>query len=161
VIYGISQDNDGRPLIALYVGDFDPSGLDMSEQDLPKRLEEYGGGHVQLIRIALTPEQVVGLPSAPVEDKRNDPRFKWYRERGYGSQFWELDAMDPRDLRDCVEKAIKEWIEPEAWKRCEIVNAAEQESLKTVLGNWGKPELLDPSAEILDWNVRPEPPVEA
>ena len=38
--------------------------------------------------------------------------------------------MDPNDLRDCVEKAIKELIEPVAWKRCEVVNKAEQESLQ-------------------------------
>ena len=44
--------------------------------------------------------------------------------------------MDPRDLRECVEQAIDELIEPVAWARCEIVNAAELESLQTVLSNW-------------------------
>ena len=47
-----------------------------------------------------------------------------------------LDAMDPNDLRDCVEQAIRGLIEPVAWKRCEIVNRAEQESLRTVLDSW-------------------------
>src|SRR5262249_2174019 len=37
-VYDVSQDDDGRELIALYVGDFDPSGLYMSEEDLPTRL---------------------------------------------------------------------------------------------------------------------------
>jgi hypothetical protein len=31
-----------RPLIALYIGDWDPSGLCMSERDLPERLHRYG-----------------------------------------------------------------------------------------------------------------------
>ena len=44
--------------------------------------------------------------------------------------------MDPNDLRDCVEREIVKLIEPEAWRRCEVVNAAEQESLRTVLDNW-------------------------
>ena len=44
--------------------------------------------------------------------------------------------MDPRDLRNCVEKEIKKLIEPIAWKRCEIVNRAEQESLKTIIAKW-------------------------
>jgi hypothetical protein len=48
--------------------------------------------------------------------------------------------MDPGDLRDCVESAILELIEPVAWQRCEVVNRAEQESLKTVLKNWGTAE---------------------
>jgi hypothetical protein len=47
--------------------------------------------------------------------------------------------MDPNDLRDCVEQEIKRWIEPVAWARCETVNGAEQESLRTILSNWGKP----------------------
>ena len=44
--------------------------------------------------------------------------------------------MDPNDLRDCVEEAIEELIEPVAWERCEVVNGAEQESLKTILAKW-------------------------
>jgi hypothetical protein len=49
----ISQDCDGRVLIALYCGDYDPSGMCMSVRDLPSRLEEYGGDHVEVRRIAL------------------------------------------------------------------------------------------------------------
>jgi hypothetical protein len=45
--------------------------------------------------------------------------------------------MDPRDLRNCVERAIKKVIEPVAWERCEIVNKAEQESLRDILKQWG------------------------
>ena len=136
-LYDVSQDDDGRDLIVLYVGDLDPSGMFMSEADLPNRLSEYGGDHITLKRIALTPEHVRGLPSFPATDKRKDPRYKWFRAN-YGDRCWELDAMDPNDLRDCVREAIVELIEPVAWERCERVNRAEQESLKTVLEEWGK-----------------------
>ena len=136
-IHDVAQNGDGRILIVLYVGDFDPSGLFMSEQDLPNRLAEYGGDHVKLKRIALTRAQVRGLPSFPVTDKRQDPRYKWWLRNDYGPRCWELDAMDPNDLRDCVEREIRKLIEPVAWRRCEIVNTAEQESLKTVLKKWG------------------------
>jgi hypothetical protein len=47
--------------------------------------------------------------------------------------------MDPDDLRDCVEQEIEKLLEPVAWQRCEVVNKAEQESLKTIRGKWGKP----------------------
>ena len=46
IVYDISQDDDGRPLIILYVGDFDPSGMYMSEEDLPNRFSKYDGNHV-------------------------------------------------------------------------------------------------------------------
>ena len=137
-IYDVSQDDDGRELIVLYVGDFDPSGMFMSEKDLPSRLSNYGGNHITLMRIALTREHVNGLPSFPATDKRKDPRYKWF-VKNYGKRCWELDAMDPNKLRDCVEQAIVELIEPVAWKRCEVVNQAEQESLRTILGKWGEP----------------------
>jgi hypothetical protein len=45
--------------------------------------------------------------------------------------------MDPNALRDCVEREIRKLIEPVAWQRCAIVNKAEQESLRTILGKWG------------------------
>jgi hypothetical protein len=135
-IHDVSQDDDGRELIVLYVGDYDPSGLFMSEEDLPTRLSDYGGDHITLRRIALTREHVNGLPSFPATDKSKDPRYKCFRDN-YGDRCWELDAMDPNGLRDCVENAIVELIEPVAWKRCEIVNRAEQESLKTIIANWG------------------------
>jgi hypothetical protein len=136
--HDIAEDDDGRDLIVLYVGDFDPSGMFMSEQDLPARFEKYGGDHINLWRIALTREQARGLPSFPASDKRKDPRYKWFRDN-YGDRCWELDAMDPNDLRDCVEQEIVELIEPEAWRRCEVVNRAEQESLKTILEKWRAP----------------------
>jgi hypothetical protein len=134
-VHDVADDNDGRELIALYVGDYDPSGLFMSQEDLPSRLADYDGHHVDVRRIALTRAQVVGLPSFPATDKRKDPRYGWF-VRDYGQRCWEIDAMDPNDLRDCVEEAIKDLIEPEAWERCEIVNDAEQESLKTILEKW-------------------------
>jgi hypothetical protein len=135
-VYDVSQDDDGRDLIALYVGDFDPSGMFMSEEDLPTRLSDYGGDHIELRRIALTREHVNGLPPFPATDKRKDPRYKWFRAN-YGDRCWELDAMDPNDLRDCVEKEIVKLIEPVAWERCEIINQTEQQSLKTILEKWG------------------------
>ena len=136
IVYDISRDDDGRPLIILYVGDFDPSGMYMSEKDLPNRFSKYDGNHVTTRRIALTRKQVKGLPSFPAADKRKDPRYKWFRSN-YGDRCWELDAMDPNDLRVCVETAIVALIEPVAWQRCEIINQAERESLQTILQKWG------------------------
>jgi hypothetical protein len=134
-VHDAAEDNDGRPLIILYVGDFDPSGMFMSEVDLPKRLANYGGDHITIKRIALTQDQVSGLPSFPATDKRKDPRYEWF-VANHGERCWELDAMDPNDLRECVEEAILDLIEPTAWQRCEVVNQAEQESLKTILTKW-------------------------
>jgi hypothetical protein len=135
-IHEVAQDDDGRPLIVLYAGDYDPSGMYMSERDLPDRLSKYGGDHVQMRRVALLQRDLAGLPSFPASDKRKDPRYAWF-VRNFGLQCWELDAMDPNDLRDRVEHEIVEHIEPGAWARCDRINRVEQESLRTVLAGWG------------------------
>jgi hypothetical protein len=134
-IYDVAQDGDGRPLIVLYVGDYDPSGLYMSERDLPERLAKYGGHHVDLTRIALTREQLDGLPSFPASDKKKDPRYQWF-VRHYGKRCWELDALDPNDLREIVRDAIEQEIEPVAWKRSADGEKAERNSIETVVAKW-------------------------
>jgi hypothetical protein len=47
-INDVCEYHDGRPLTILYVGDFDPSGMWMSERDIPERLTRYGGDHVSI-----------------------------------------------------------------------------------------------------------------
>jgi hypothetical protein len=143
-VHDIAEDDDGRDMFVLYVGDFDPSGMFMSEKDLPTRFAKYDGEHIRLGRIALTRKHLRRLPSFPATDKKKDPRYKWFIEN-YGERCWELDAMDPNALRDCVEQAIVDLIEPEAWQRCETINEAERESLRTVLDSWKapRPRFLD------------------
>ena len=125
-----------KPLTVLYVGDWDPSGLHMSEQDLPARLLAEGAA-VRLLRVALTAEDVRGdgLPSFPAASKRRDPRYAWYAAR-YGGRCWELDALSPVVLRERMEATIFALIDMDAWQRADVVEAAERASLIEVLGNW-------------------------
>jgi hypothetical protein len=119
-----------RPLVALYVGDWDPSGLWMSERDLPERLARYGA-NVCLKRIALTIDDVSNsaLPSFPASTKGKDPRHRWFVER-YGSQCWELDALPPPVLRERVTEAIQDYLDIAAWNHCAKIEAAELASIK-------------------------------
>jgi hypothetical protein len=126
-----------RDVVLLYIGDWDCSGLHMSEVDLPGRVERYGG-LVEIRRIALSADDVAALghgPSFSADDKRKDPRYGWYVER-YGRRCWELDALDPNSLRDRVETAIRQYIDWEAWERCVKVEEAERASLLEVVGAW-------------------------
>jgi len=138
VLNEVSQDDDGRPLIILYVGDFDPSGMCMSERDIPERLARYGGDHITIKRIALLRSDCTLLgrrPAFNVSERKKDPRAPWFRKT-YGQLCWELDAMDPNDLRSRVEQEIKKHIEPVAWERCRVVDTAERESMRQFLDTW-------------------------
>lgn len=64
-----------KPLVLIYIGDWDPSGLYMSERDLPERIDRYGG-QVEIVRVALEKSDVgrgTTLPFFPLEAKSKDP----------------------------------------------------------------------------------------
>ena len=133
VVHDVAEGTDD--LLALYVGDFDPSGMYMSEVDLPARLERYGGD-AEIERVALTDTDIAGnLPSFLAATKRGDPRYKWFIKH-HGPRCWELDAMSPVDLRERVSAAIEENIAPEPWQRAELVEKAERESFIRLMGEW-------------------------
>jgi hypothetical protein len=135
-INDIAGETADETLIAAYVGDFDPSGLHMSEVDLPRRLAKYGG-NVDLVRLGLTRGDAnSGLPEFAADEKRSDPRYQWFVRR-YGQRCFELDALDPNELRDRVERFIRKLIDFAAWDRCKVVEQAEQQSLVAVMESWG------------------------
>jgi hypothetical protein len=123
-----------KRLTVFYVGDWDPSGLHMSAIDLPTRLTRYDGA-ATIVRLALQEGDLAALPSFSAETKRNDPRFAWFREC-YGSTCWELDALSPVILRDRLDRAIADRLDWEAWDRAAIAEAAERESLTSILSAW-------------------------
>jgi hypothetical protein len=124
-----------RYLEILYIGDFDPSGMHMSEVDLPERIKEYGG-LVDITRIALTRADCTdALPSFNVATKQKDPRYRWFR-KNYGQRCWELDAMSPSVLRARVREEIIRRIDMAAWAHCQEVEGAERESLNRYIDAW-------------------------
>jgi hypothetical protein len=129
-----------RWLYVLYVGDWDPSGLCMSERDLPERLARYGGdraGLITLQRVALTADDFTDpdLPSFGAETKSRDPRYRWFADT-YGDRCWELDAMHPNTLRERVKANIEHYVERESWDRYARAQEAEQETLQAALDSW-------------------------
>ena len=123
-----------KPLVALYVGDWDPSGKHMSDVDLPGRLAQYGAS-VTLQRIALLERDLRRLPSFDPESKIADPRYRWFCKR-VGSQCYELDAMSPPDLRARVEEQIRSFIDLAKWDHARTVEAAEVESMQDFHKSW-------------------------
>ena len=127
----VEADDESTATIILYVGDADPSGMSMSERDLPRRFAEYSrSGHYHSLvirRLVLRPEDGLqrGLLRFPVADKRKDPRYKWWCRQDYGDWCYELDAIDPRELRTIVADAILEYLDLDAWDRCVQAEAAD------------------------------------
>ena len=125
-----------RPLLVFYVGDWDPSGMNMSEVDIPQRLTRYAG-NIALQRVALSHVDVGDptLPGFPAADKHKDSRYPGFMAN-YGPRCWELDALNPNILRARVAENIQEVIDWHAWRRSELVGQAETESLREIIPLW-------------------------
>ena len=126
-----------KPLTVLYVGDYDCSGMCMSEVDIPQRLERYSG-KATIRRIALTADDVApgtSLPSFEAETKTGDSRYQWFVSR-YGNKCWELDAMSPVDLRQRVESAILDMLDTDAWNHARAIEQVEIASMREFQQHW-------------------------
>ena len=98
----------------LYLGDHDPSGLDMI-RDIDDRMKEMlaigGYDHDLYVNpIALTMSQIRKYQPPPNPAKLSDSRAKEYIEK-HGRQSWELDALPPEVLNKLLDDAIKNEID--------------------------------------------------
>jgi hypothetical protein len=128
-----------KPVTVLYVGDFDCSGMCMSEVDIPQRIDRYSG-KISIQRIALTADDVApgtNLPSFLADTKTGDSRYKWFTAR-YGNKCWELDAMSPIVLRERVKNSIIDLLDIDAWNHAGKIEKAEIASMREFGQNWKK-----------------------
>jgi hypothetical protein len=97
-----------KKLVVLVFSDLDPSGQ-LIGQDYVNKFEymvrELGFQKPEIIeRVAVTPEQV--------EQFNLPPRKKTYKRKGT-LDIWELDALNPKILRDIVKNAIERYLDLE------------------------------------------------
>lgn len=108
----------GQNTVIIYLGDHDPSGLDMSENDIPGRFKTFFDGWnrgglfnvrpFEIQRIALNWDQIETFNPPPNPAKETDSRFAAY-EQTFGDQSWELDALDPATLIGIIQEAVDEF----------------------------------------------------
>ena len=102
-----NQEDQGKQVHILYLGDYDPSGLDMI-RDIRERLEEFGVSPV-VKPIGLTKTQINRYNPPPNPAKITDPRAKWYIAE-YGDTSWEVDALNPKTLHQLVKSNVEKLI---------------------------------------------------
>jgi hypothetical protein len=143
----ISISGTSVPLRVFYIGDFDPSGLDVEraarrgsdgrdgvadflEKDFgwePGRFERQ----VTWVRLGVTEEDYRMMPAKArvslKEDgnngkkRRGDPRAEAFKEKygDYGVEVEALEVLEPGGLERRVEEVIREHIDFDAWKASE------------------------------------------
>jgi len=118
-MYAIGQElreqyyNNEKDLYVLYLGDHDPSGIDMT-RDVKARLEMFSDAVVEVNRLALNWDQIEMWKPPENPAKETDSRYVAYVEQ-YGDSSWELDAIEPRALAALVTDAVFDLRDPDLW----------------------------------------------
>lgn len=115
----ISAINRGCNIHIIYLGDHDPSGIDMT-RDIRERLELFTRRKVDLHvhRVALNYDQVEQWQPPENPAKESDSRYQAYADR-FGESSWELDAVEPATLADLVREQVVELIDADVWEEVE------------------------------------------
>ncbi len=121
---------DGKDVHVLYLGDHDPSGLDM-DRDILDRLSMFSARVIWSVkRLALTWDQIEEHQPPKNPAKMTDSRAHAYVLE-FGDSSWELDALEPALLvslvRDTVEEIRDEKLWDEAVEREDEMKAELQE----------------------------------
>lgn len=97
-----------RKIHILYFGDFDVRGINIME-NIDRSLNDEFGIRANLIRYALTKEQIDQYQLPPAPTKKTDTMARGWIET-QGDVAWELDALEPNILEAIIENTIKEQI---------------------------------------------------
>lgn len=118
-----------KPIYVYYIGDHDPSGMDI-ERDISEKLSEFSGRSMIWERLAINESDLKSV--IPLKVKQSDTRAKAYLQK-YGNIAAEADAIEPKELKRRVETAINRHIDQDRWEKLQGIEQAEKESLKVKL----------------------------
>lgn len=123
-----------KETVIYQLGDHDPSGVDAwrsFQQRVVGFLRPYGlHEYVFFERLAVTPEQieVLNLPTRPA--KKADSRLAAFG----GDGCVEVDAIPASELRQIVDAAIEQWIDPHDLKVMKVAEKSERDILMNIAG---------------------------
>jgi hypothetical protein len=130
----LERRNQDKNLFIIYLGDHDPSGVDMT-RDVSERLNLFVRAidDIEVQRIALNIDQIQRLNPPENPAKLSDSRANEYI-RKFGRSSWELDAIEPRQLARLVEKAVIDLRNENIWEEAR----QREEKMKAELKEFAK-----------------------
>ena len=122
--------------IIVHLGDHDPSGIDMT-RDIIDRMQTLGVdlSRIEVNRIALNHDQVIQYNPPPNPAKLSDSRANGYIAE-YGTDSWELDALEPRVLRQLIQDTVEKYRDEVVYNETMIQEKEYKDVLKKVEDNW-------------------------
>lgn len=126
--------DSGRNPVLIYLGDHDPSGIDMS-RDHNDRLTmflEHLGVDVDVRRVALNMDQVQKYKPPENPTKPKDSRSPDY-VRKFGRKCWELDALKPSVLDQLVRDRVDDLRDMDLWGKKEDEYKVQKDKLRDTI----------------------------
>lgn len=131
----IDKIDEGKQIVVVHLGDHDPSGIDMT-RDNQERLWMFSeSDNVKVERIALNMDQVNKYSPPPNPAKMTDSRVGKYISK-YGNESWELDALEPRVLRDLINKTVLKYRDDSIYGDILKLEEKHKKILKKIEKNW-------------------------
>lgn len=127
---------DKQAIRILYLGDFDPSGVDMI-RDVEDRIREFFRGYsramshnvdFEVMPIALTRPQITEYEPPPNPAKQTDSRFERFAAE-HGTTSWEVDALPPEVLNQILTDAILELLDIDQYQSMLSAEAVDKANL--------------------------------
>lgn len=102
-------------LVILIVSDFDPSGETIAESFARSMRDDFGIANIHASKVALTTGQVeqFNLPPVMTAKSLDTNRQKFVNK--HGENVWELEALEPSDLQDILDEAIRSVLDIDAY----------------------------------------------
>ena len=121
------MDRGLRPIV-FYLGDHDPTGLQIAE-NIGEKLALFAGEPIKVNRIGLTLEQVRIYGPPPNTPKETDSRTRDYVAQ-FGNECWELDALEPRDIINLIQDHLRGCItDVDSWNQVKTEDAETRNQL--------------------------------
>lgn len=136
----------GYETLVLYLGDHDPSGLQMTVSS-DEKVSMFAGSEIEFRRIALTMEQVREYDPPANFAKESDTRTPWYIETTGSDDAWELDALSPTVIDGLIRANVEPLIDQEAWDKTMATEKDHLATFQAMIDNWDRtkaaPEMLE------------------
>jgi hypothetical protein len=131
----LANERKGQRTTVIYLGDHDPSGLDMP-RDLQDRFITFGT-RTRIERVALTMAQVEEFDPPPNPAKMTDSRAPEYVEE-FGPSSWELDALPPDTLATLITDSIAAHRDEDVWEESTTAMEDQRRLLTETYLRWGE-----------------------
>lgn len=130
--------SDDKGCYIIYLGDHDPSGIDMT-RDVLDRINMFARSDhkenedpkVTVQRVALNMDQIRRLKPPENPAKLTDSRANGYIEK-FGRSSWELDAIEPSALARLVREAVYGIRDDDIWEESVAYENAMRDELKAM-----------------------------